>query len=257
VNRTATVLRDGLRLAVGTLTVLPVTPPAAVNRHVAAVAMVAAPLAALPLAVVAALVVVGGTWLGLPDLVTAVAALAAVALGNRGLHLDGLADVADGLAASYDRERALAVMRRGDVGPSGVATVVLLLLAQVAALAGAVSAGVGAAAVATAVLTGRVVLPLFCVRAVPSARPDGLGAAVAGTVPPGVAAALAAIVLAVSGVVPGFPWWHGVLAVALGWAGAAALLARAVRRFGGITGDVLGAGTEVATTVTLVVLSAV
>ncbi|MGW9478873.1 adenosylcobinamide-GDP ribazoletransferase [Saccharomonospora azurea] len=249
-------LRDGLRMSVGTLTVLPVAAPSVVDRRVAAVAMTVAPVAVLPLAALACVVVVGGPWLGLPGPVTAVAALAAVALGNRGLHLDGLADVADGLAASYDRDRALAVMRRGDVGPSGVATLVLLLLAQVAALAGAVAAGVGASAAATAVLAGRVALPLFCVRGVPSARPDGLGAAVAGTVPPWVVASLASVALLASAAVPGYAWWHGVLAVALGWAGALALLARTVRRFGGITGDVLGAGTEVATTVTLVVLSA-
>ncbi|EHR59907.1 adenosylcobinamide-GDP ribazoletransferase [Saccharomonospora cyanea] len=254
-RRNSPVLRDGVLMSVGTLTVLPVAAPSVVNRRVAAVAMVLAPLAALPLAGVAVLAVLAGTWLGLPPFVTAVAAIGAVAFGSRGLHLDGLADVADGLAASYDRDRALAVMRRGDVGPSGVVTLVLVLLGQVAALAGAVTAGVGVPAVAAAVLAGRAVLPLCCVRGVPSARPDGLGAAVAGTVPPWVAGALVSGGLLACAVVPGIAWWHGFLAPVLGWACAAVLLAHAVRRFGGLTGDVLGACVELTTVVVLVVLS--
>ena len=60
---------------------------------------------------------------------------------TRGLHLDGLADTADGLAASYDRQRALDVMRRGDTGPAGAATLVLVLLLQAAALAQVLSGG--------------------------------------------------------------------------------------------------------------------
>jgi adenosylcobinamide-GDP ribazoletransferase len=46
-----------------------------------------------------------------------------------------------------------------------------------------------------------------------------------------------------------------VLAAVLGWASAALLGARCVRRLGGITGDVLGAAAEVAFTVCLVVLA--
>ena len=58
-----------------------------------------------------------------------------LAAGSRGLHLDGLADTADGLAASYDRAHSLEVMRRGNTGPIGAATLVLVLLLQVAATA--------------------------------------------------------------------------------------------------------------------------
>lgn len=255
-SRRRSVLRDGMLMSVGTLTVLPVPAPSVVDRRVAGTAMVLAPLASLPLAVVAALVVLAGTGFGLPASVTAVAAIGAVALGSRGLHLDGLGDVADGLAASYDRKRALEVMRRGDVGPSGVVTLVLVLLGQVAALAAAVASGTGVAAVATAVLAGRAVLPLCCVRAVPSARPEGLGAAVAGTVPPRAAATLVATGLLAAAAVPGFAWWHGPVALLLGWACAGALLARAIRRFGGITGDVLGACVELTTVAVLATLSA-
>src|SRR5205085_6995031 len=108
------------------------------------------------------------------------------ALASRGLHLDGLADTADGLASSYDRERALAVMRRGDVGPAGAATLGLVLLVQVAALADLVSPGGWSAAVvpAVAVVLSRCVLALVCARGVPAARPEGLGATVASSVRP-------------------------------------------------------------------------
>ncbi len=94
-----------------------------------------------------------------------------------------------------------------------------------------------------------------------AARPDGLGALVAGSVSPVIAAAvtlatLAAVVaaVAVSAAVAGRPLgWTLPLAVIAGLAAAHVLQRHAERRLGGITGDVLGALAEVATTVTLVV----
>ncbi len=254
-------LTDALLLAVGTLTAVPVPAPSRVDRRVAGTALALAVVPALLTGTVGAAAVAAGSGLGLPPALAAVAAVAAVALAGRGLHLDGLADTADGLAASHDRERALAVMRTGDVGPLGAATLVLVLLAQVTALGEAVAAGAatGAAAVVVAVLAGRTVLPLLCVLPWPAARADGLGAAVAGTVrllpalaAAGVALALAAGLAAAGGVAAGV----GVAAVVVGWVGGLAVAAHAVRRLGGTTGDVLGAAVEAATTGALVVLAA-
>ncbi|WP_142003989.1 adenosylcobinamide-GDP ribazoletransferase [Amycolatopsis cihanbeyliensis] len=242
-------------MALGTLTALPVPAPSTVDRRVAGGAMLLAPLAAVPLAVLGCLVLTGGDALGLPALAAAGLAIGVVALGSRGLHLDGLADTADGLAASYDRRRALAVMRTGDSGPSGVATLLLVLLVQCAATAGAVRAGHGVAAVAIAVVAGRAAVILCCARGVPSARPDGLGSAVAGTVALPAAAAVLLGLAALAALAPGLVWWRGPLAVLLGLLAAAALLWRCLRRFGGITGDVLGACVETATATTLLALS--
>ena len=50
-------------------------------------------------------------------------------------HEDGLADVADGLGGSQDRERALVIMKDSRVGAFGVLAVVLALLAKVSLLA--------------------------------------------------------------------------------------------------------------------------
>ncbi|GAA5113255.1 adenosylcobinamide-GDP ribazoletransferase [Haloechinothrix salitolerans] len=252
-------MRDALRLAVGTLTAVPVPPPRDVDSGVARGAMLLAPVAALPLAVLACAVVLVGDVVSLPPLLTAVLAVGAVALGTRGMHLDGLADTADGLGASYDRERALDVMRKGDVGPMGVATVVLVLLGQVAALAGAIAAGHGVLAAAVGVLAGRLVLGVCCLRTVPAARPGGLGAAVAGSTPVwqvALALALGAALAAVGGVLADVAPWRGVLAVLLALAASSALLWRCVRRLGGITGDVLGACVETATLGALVALAA-
>jgi len=138
-------------------------------------------------------------------------------------------------------------MKKPDIGPFGVAAVALTLLIQAAAISP------WAAVLAWTV--GRLGVSLACRRGVPPARPDGLGALVAGTVPIGVAAGLTVVAAAAAiWVVPGRPW-QGPAVVAVALLAVLVLVRHAVRRFGGITGDVLGAVVEVATTVTLVGLS--
>lgn len=252
---------DAWRLAVGTLTAVPVRPPSTVDRRRAAAAMVLAPLAALPLGIAVTAVVLAGHWLHLPPLVVALLAIGAAVLGNRALHLDGLSDTVDGLAASYDRERSLVVMRSGTSGPAGVVAVVLVLGLQVAGLASLSSGGHGwRAAVLAGVLVcaSRSALVVCCARGVPAARADGLGRTVAGTVPAGVGALVwiaVALVVAVVGAATGLPWWRGLVAVAVALAVVVVLVLRAVRRFGGVTGDVLGAAVEVALAALLVALA--
>src|SRR5690606_17341441 len=104
VRATGVMLLDAWRLALGTLTAIPVAPPALVDRRRAGMAMVLAPLAAAPLAVAVTLVALAGHVLDLPIPVAALLALGATILGNRAFHLDGLSDTVDGMAASYDRE---------------------------------------------------------------------------------------------------------------------------------------------------------
>lgn len=247
---------DGLRLAFTTLTVLRLR-PGRVDRATAALAMSLAPLVGLVLGVVAAAVGLGLRAAGASALLAAVATVATTALLTRGLHLDGLADTADGLGSYAGRERALEIMRAPDIGPFGVVTLVLMLLAQVAATVALLTRpwAAAAAGVVVAVLGGRVAITLACRRGVPAARPDGLGALVAGTVPTAVGLLWAAVVAAGSvPVVPGRAW-QGPLALLLGLLAATGLLTHARRRLGGITGDVLGALTETSVTVILVITS--
>jgi len=133
-------------------------------------------------------------------------------------------------------------------------TLVLTLVIQVGALAHAEAAGGGRgpAALIAAAVTGRLALTWACRRGVAAARREGLGAFVAGTVRPAVAVGITLIVLAaaVSVVRTAFTL---PLAVVAGLAAAFVLQRHAVRRLGGITGDVLGALIETAATVTLVV----
>ena len=253
----------GLRLMLGTLTVLPVRPPAP-DRRTAAAAMTLAPVGGLVLAgLVAAPAALAADLAG--PLLSAALSLVALALLTRALHLDGLADTADGLGSARTAPEALAVMRRPDVGPFGVATLVLTLVVQVAALAECFAAGRGAVALAVALVVSRAVLTLLATPGWPAARADGLGVVYAGTLPPAVAAAgvLAACVLAwglawglstpVAGVMPA-PW---VLAQPLALLPAWALARRCRRRLGGLTGDVYGACVEVAFTGSLVLAAVV
>jgi adenosylcobinamide-GDP ribazoletransferase len=223
-----TLMKDGWRLAVGTLTALPVRGPGAVSRSTARTAMLLAPLAVLPLGILTALLL----WLGgraqLPPLAVAVLAVGVLALGSRALHWDGLSDVADGLTASYDAARSLAVMKSGTAGPAGVVAVVVVAGLQAASLTAYVGEWWRAVLAGGLVCLSRCALWVVCRRSVPAARRDGLGVAFTGTVPNTVGA-VGVLLLAV---VPG-------LVVVL-------LVRRCVVRFGGVTGDVFGAAIEVA-----------
>jgi adenosylcobinamide-GDP ribazoletransferase len=209
-----------------------------------------APLVGLLLGAAAAAVLeLAARWGRTGPLLAALLAVTALALLTRGLHLDGLADLADGLGSGRPAGRALEIMKRSDIGPFGVVTLVLTLAVQVAALAQAQALGRGAPAVITAVVAGRLALTWACRRGVPAARGTGLGALVAGTVQPAVPAVLtvaAFAAAAAAGLILG-------IALVAGLAAGLALTALAVRRLGGITGDVLGAQVEITTAVCLLV----
>ncbi|CAM5564327.1 adenosylcobinamide-GDP ribazoletransferase [Streptomyces abikoensis] len=251
---------DALRFAFGTLTVLPVR-LTRWDRAAARGGMLAAPLAGL--AVGAASATAGGVLLALGSgpLLAAVAAVAVPAVLTRGLHLDGLADVADGLGSGKPADGALRIMKQSDIGPFGVVTLLLVLLAQVAALSGAYGASPlrGAIAALTAAVTARCALTLACRPSVPAARPEGLGAAVAGAVPVRGALAATAAVLASCAAWGTFLGPYGPLrtaaAAVAGLLCAELLLRRCVRRFGGVTGDVFGALAETAATAAVTALT--
>jgi adenosylcobinamide-GDP ribazoletransferase len=228
----------GLRLAFSWLTVLPVH-ARHVDRGVARWAIAFAPVVG---------VVLGGAAAGLlvlldKGLLGGVLVVAFLALATRGMHLDGLADTADGLGSYQGPERALAIMRDGPVGPFGVVAIVLVLGAQAAAIR-------DWQALVLAVVTGRVAFTICCHTAVSPARPEGLGALVAGTQPTAVPV-LWVVALAAVAVTQG---WRGPVAIVVATGLVVVLVRHTGKRFGGVTGDVLGAASELATTAVLVTL---
>ncbi|WP_370892714.1 adenosylcobinamide-GDP ribazoletransferase [Janibacter sp. GXQ6167] len=251
-------LTAGLRLATGTLTVIPVGDIGAPDRRVGRAAMLLAPVAALPLGLIAAAIVAAGRAIGLAPFVTAGLTLGALALATRAMHLDALADTADGIGAGWDRDRALEVMHRGDVGPMGAAALVITLLTQAGAIAALAQAERGWLLVAAAVICSRTACALMCATIVPAARQSGMGAVMAASVPVGlVVLALGATTaaLVIAALVAGVAWWVGLLASAVAWLTVALVTRTAIRVFGGVTGDVLGAGIEIAATILLIVYS--
>jgi adenosylcobinamide-GDP ribazoletransferase len=229
-------------------TALPV--PGAAGRPLGGGAMTALPVVGAALGALAAVVAwAGGLAFGAGSPLAGLLAVTALLAATRGLHIDGVADTADGLGCYGPRRRALQVMRDGSTGPFGVAAVVLVIV-----LEGLAFSVLDAAAVVVAVAAGRVAAVLACHRSVPAAAGSSLGAGVAGSQPWPVAAGWV-VVLTGAAVAAGPGLWQGPVAVLVGLCCAAALVAHCVRRFGGITGDVLGAAIESTSTVAAVLLA--
>jgi adenosylcobinamide-GDP ribazoletransferase len=178
----------------------------------------------------------------LPALAAGALAVGLAALLTGALHYDALADTADAFGAS-DRERALDIMRDHAIGAFGALALIVVCLLD-AALLGALAAEDHAALVGLAAGACARAGMLFPALALPYARAgDGEGWLLAGV---GAVPVLAAGAIAC------------LLSLPAGWAGLAGLLAAAAlvlaaslvaaRKFGGVTGDVLGSTAKLAET---------
>jgi adenosylcobinamide-GDP ribazoletransferase len=168
-----------------------------------------------------------------------------------GLHVDGLADTADGFLSSRPRERILEIMKDSRSGPMGVAAVVCVLALKIAALQAIPRpARIGALVLAPVAGRSAMVLVQGVLR---YARSAGTGLAFSRRKPwLGVAASLA-VSVAVGFFLSG---WVGLAACAGCLAVTAAMAGWSQRTIGGYTGDTLGATCEVVEIVPLLAAAA-
>ena len=178
---------------------------------------------------------------------TAVAALmvATLAYPSGALHLDGLADSADGLLSpGRDREKALAVMKDSRIGAHGAVALIIILLLKYACLV-ALSPDDLPFVMLAVPLAGRASM-LFPMALLPYAREKGLGGLFAIT---DVKSVLAGACVWTGGAMAAL-WGVGQGLAGLGVWGAATMgwVAFLKRRLGGATGDSYGATCEIAET---------
>jgi adenosylcobinamide-GDP ribazoletransferase len=175
-----------------------------------------------------------------PPPIVSVLVLVAALLVTGGLHMDGWADLIDGLSGSYHREDALRIFKDPHVGSMAVAGVVLLVLVKYACLNSLSPAALRPALVLMATLSRYAMVQLACFS--PYARATG------GTGEPFVHGIrlrhyIAALLLALGNVLL-FGGWRGVCVGVLVGLVTLGLQVYFYRRLGGITGDVLGATNE-------------
>jgi len=195
-------------------------------------------------------VVDGVTTRVFPPLLAALLTVTVWKLLTGGLHLDGLADCLDGLAGRDPAERR-AIMTDSRIGAFGAIGLIFFLMLELAAVSELPHAQRWRALLAAAVIARAT--PALLGRLFRPARAGGQGALFAAGLASTAAPAALGIALIVAVVVLG---WAGVVALAVGVGSAVAVAGFLARRLGGITGDVLGAGVELAELAVLLTVSA-
>jgi adenosylcobinamide-GDP ribazoletransferase len=187
---------------------------------------------------------------GLPPLLGASWALAAMMLATGAFHEDGLADAADGFGGGRTLERKLEIMRDSRIGSYGALALMLSMLMRVAAIATLSRPGAVLAALMVAGMLARAAILLILILLRP-ARPDGLAAAM-GDIPR--ANANIGLVLAV--VVPFLllPFFTALAVLFLSLGACLAFAKFAKQQVGGYSGDVLGAAAVIVECVALTVM---
>jgi adenosylcobinamide-GDP ribazoletransferase len=250
-----------VRTALSWMTVLPVGTGADAeetpDRAVGGAVMSALPVVGIVVGAAAAALAFGVSFTDLPTALIGVLVVVLTAALTRGMHLDGLADTADGLGCYGPPERIAEVMRSGTVGPFGVATLVLTLGVQAAGSTGLVGESRWYE-LAFAIALGRLGAVVGTRRSISPAHPNGFGALVAGTqrlsIPVwGLLAAVATVPIGLRD--NGFDAAAVVqaLVVVLAVVVFAWVFTRhCARRMGGLNGDVLGATIELGVALALV-----
>lgn len=238
----ATAVSD-LRLCLVFLTRLPLRLVAEETGTPLAGAVWCFPLVGLLIGLMTAGLALALLWLGLTAWITAALTVAFAMLLTGALHEDGLADMADGFAGGWTRERRLEIMRDSRLGSYGASALIISVLLRVAALAALAEAGplVLAVSLVATHSAARSLLPAM-MASTPIARREGQSASAGRPKPAGAFLALAiglTILLAASLLFDGS--LDLVLLAALLMGGSfLAVRALAQRQIGGYTGDVLG-----------------
>lgn len=195
--------------------------------------------------------VAAGLWQVVPPLVAAAVAVVSGLLITGAFHEDGLADVADAFGGGWTIERRLEILkdsRHGSYGVAALCSSVVVRIVCIGSLPGP-AAMFGSVVAAHAVARGAAV---GLMGVAPLATHSGLGADYGQAATP-----RRAIVGVVSGLALGaiaVGWWIGPLAVVV-IASIVAVRWLAMRKIGGISGDVLGTCEQVAEMLCLVVLT--
>ncbi len=237
-----------LAAAVRLLTIIPVPVPSEFDAAAMSRSVALFPLVGLAIGGTTA----GVAWLAslvMPDLVAAALAVVAAVALTGALHLDGLADTADGLFGGRTPQRRLEIMRDPHIGVFGAVAVALVLLLKLATVSALVGAGEWAA-IALVPALGRLAA-VAVTGAFPYVRADGLGAPFAGA--GRIAIGLAGATAVAAALVLAGPWGLAVFGGAL-LAGLAVGRLAAAKLSGGVTGDVYGAAVEAGEVVALFTL---
>ncbi len=230
-----------LQLAFMLLTRLPVGKGSKEKIPLGAAAW-AYPLAGLAVGCIgAATLAISASWIGLPPVIAAILAIAAMTIATGGLHEDGLADTADGLGGGSTKQRKLDIMQDSRIGSYGVMALIIVTSLRISALAGLpiMLACLGLIAITMA---ARSLLPLV-MRFEVSARSTGLGASASDI---NLRPALVSIAISILALGLLLPFTHALLAgtVIVFVTAGVSLLAK--RQIGGFTGDTLGATVQLA-----------
>ena len=249
-----------LLVALSFLTILPVGVSDATDREISR-SRAWYPLVGLLYGALLVAIAALAELLSLRPMLTAALLVAALAVANRFLHLDGLMDICDGLWGGQTPARRLEIMRDSRVGAFAVAGAAIILLIKYGALAtlldGARLDGKGAVwdDLLFFPVASRWTMTLL-LTAFPYGRRQGIGAAFAAAGRPwlatGWALLTALIISAATGGLAGALILAAISALALlfGWAASRQL-------GGGLTGDCYGAANEIAETAALVALAAI
>ncbi len=226
-----------LRTALSFLTILPLG-PAEVRENDMSRSMLFFPVAGLVIGAILAAVALVALFFGVDSLGLAVLLVGCSAWLTRGLHLDGVADLSDGLGGSFEVERRLEIMKDSHIGAFGVVALIIVLLLKTAGLHAFIAEPHTLLAIIMVPATARFAMLVIAYKA-SYPRQIGTGHFVVGKI--GFVQLLFASIMLAPLAMFGLPGLGIFLACLLP---PLILRIKSQKALGGVTGDVLGASIE-------------